>query len=77
MLQASEFSALRSEMDELFAKRATESSLTIQDFVKIDETAKALLAELKKYIRDVPANQYIASKEFVKSLAYEVRQPAG
>ena len=76
MLQASEFAELRSEMDELFAKRATESSLTIQDFVKIDNTAKSLLAELKKYIRDVPANQSIASKEFVKSLAGEVRQPA-
>lgn len=76
MLQASEFADLRTELDKLFAKRATADALTIEDFVKIDNTAKALLEELKKNIRKVPPNLYIESKEFVKSLAYEVRQPA-
>jgi len=74
MLKASAFAKYRKQLDELFAKRATSDSLTIEDFIQVDKISKALLAALKAHIREVPPDLYIASKEFVKSLAYEVRR---
>ena len=76
MLKADEFAKYREQLDELFAKRASSDSLSIQDFIEVDKISKALLEELKAHIKDVPPDLYIASKEFVKSLAYEVRRPS-
>jgi len=76
MLKADEFSKYRTELDELFAKRASNDSLTLQDFIEVDKITNALLEDLKSQIKNVPPDLYIASKEFVKSLAYEVRRPS-
>ena len=76
MLKADEFAKYREQLDGLFAKRATSDSLALGDFVQVDKTSKALLEELKAHIREVPPDLYVASKEFVKSLAYEVRRPS-
>jgi len=74
MLKAAEFAEYRQQLDELFAKRASSDALTIDDFIQVDKLTKSLLEELKAHIREVPPNLYVQSKEFVKSLAYEVRR---
>lgn len=74
MLKADAFVKYRAQLDELFAKRSTSDSLTIQDFIQVDKLSKSLLEALKSHIKEVPPNLYVQSKEFVKSLAYEVRR---
>ena len=76
MLKADAFAKYRTQLDELFAKRASSDSLTIEDFIQVDKLSKALLEDLKAHIKEVPPDLYVQSKEFVKSLAYQVRQPS-
>jgi hypothetical protein len=75
-LREDAFAKYREQLDALFAKRASSEALTVQDFIEVDKLTKALLEDLKAHVKEVPAHLYIASKEFVKSLAYEVRRPS-
>jgi hypothetical protein len=75
LLKADEFTKYRSELDELFGKRAATGAMSVEDRIQSDRATNALLAALKAQIREVPPDEYIMSKEFVKSLAYEARRP--
>lgn len=75
-LNSEAYAQYREKLDALFAKRASNSALTIDDFIEVDKLTTAMLAELKGQIRQLPPDLYLASKEFVKSLAYEVRRPS-
>jgi len=48
----------------------------MEDYMKFDSTVKAMLAELKKQIREVPPSTWIAAKRFLESLSYEARLSA-
>jgi len=75
LLQTDQYAAYRSELESLFAKRAYDGVVGTNDYLQIDKTTKAMLAELKKQVREVPQMDYIAARRFVESLAYEARVP--
>ncbi len=77
LLRAEQYSKHRARLEELFVKRAQQGVLTAEDYLELDKTTKALLAELKARVREVPQMDYIAAKRFVQSLAYEARLPNG
>jgi hypothetical protein len=77
LLQTDQFSEYRSEIEELYAQRAQSGSLSWDDQRKVDQTAKALLKDLRANVRDLPPQEYMAAKRFVESLTYEARRPAG
>lgn len=75
-LTQDQFAASRTELEKLFAKRAAYGESTWDDYVQIDATVKKMQADLKDLVRNMPPNDYIASKRFLDSLAFENRQPA-
>jgi hypothetical protein len=77
LLQADRYAASRSKLDKLFAKRVDQGVISYEDQREIAEATKAMLAELKGQVREVPQMDYIAAKRFIESLAYEAKIPAG
>ncbi len=77
ILQADRYATYRSELQSLFATRANHGGVSLDDHLAIGKTTKATLAALKKQVREVPQTDYIASRKFLKSLAYEARVPTG
>jgi len=75
ILQAQPFAAYRTQLESLFAARASRGTLSAEEYVQADKTTKAFLASLKERIRDFPAPDYIEAKKFLESLAYEARIP--
>jgi hypothetical protein len=71
-----EFADSRAELDNLLAKRAAYGQSTWDDYTQISATIKKMEADLKKIIRDLPPSDYMASKRFLDSLAFENQQPA-
>ncbi len=71
-----EFAKSRSELENLFAKRAAYGQTNWKDSSQIDAITKKMEADLKGIIRDVSPMDYTASKRFLTSLAHENRQPA-
>lgn len=76
LLQTDQYAAYRSELEGLFAKRAHDGVVGTNDYLQIDKTTKAMLAELKKQVREVPQMDYIAAKRFLESLAFESKLSA-
>jgi hypothetical protein len=70
VLQTGDFESQRAEVDQLFAKRATQGGLTYAEQSKVRESIDAMLIELKGQIRDVPPQDYVASRGFLQSLSY-------
>jgi len=75
VLRADRYAEYRAQLEALFAERASGDEISAASYLQIDRTAKAMLAELKRRIRQVPQMDYIAAKRFIQSLAYEVRRP--
>jgi hypothetical protein len=72
-LMGNEYAAARQALDELFVLGAHTGSLR-QYSADIAEQSRVMQDELKKHIRDMPANDYIAARNFLESLGYEGRQ---
>ncbi len=77
VLQGADLANLRSVVDAAFSQRASQGSLSSADLQQVEQATEALQAVLKQRIRELPATEYIAAKQFLSSLAYEVRQPLG
>jgi len=75
LLQADEFVAFRAELEKVFAQRAANRGIGLEDHVKVSETAKVMLEVLKMYAGGVDPMDYVAARRFIESLAYEARQP--
>jgi len=75
LLTSDEFAGDRSELESVFARRASCSAIGLEDYLKIRDTTDQMLAKLKGQIREAPARQYIIAKRFVESLAYEADLP--
>jgi len=75
LLQSDEFTPFRAELDRLFAERAANGSFHTQDRVKVEQTAGAMLAELKTHVREVSPMDYTRARRFIESLAYEAQLP--
>jgi len=70
LLQTDSFQSPRGEVDQLFAKQASYGGLGYSDQSKVREALDSMTALLKAQIADVPPQAYVASKNFLKSLAY-------
>jgi len=71
LLKADRYAPYRAELEELFAKRAEHGVLGTDDYLQVRKSTEAMLDELKGQVREVPQMDYIASRRFVESLAFE------
>ena len=70
------YAAEREQVDQLFADRAlAHGAIGPQMHAEITDAVDAMLAKLKSLIKDYNTNQYIASRNFLNSLAYEASAP--
>lgn len=77
LLQADEFARYRAELEALFATRADLGGINTWGYLRIDQTSKALLEQLKGRVADFPPQDYIQARRFLEALAYEAKYPAG
>jgi hypothetical protein len=70
VLQADGFAAPRTEVDQLFAKRARDGGLDYADQAAVREAIDGMADLLKSMIRDIPPRDYTVSKSFLRSLVY-------
>jgi hypothetical protein len=69
-----EYDALRSTVEELFANRTpSNSGVGSTTEVAVSRITSVMQDDLKAQIRQMTANEYIAAKNFLRSLAYEAR----
>jgi hypothetical protein len=70
LLKTADYDPQRTELDELFAKRAELGGLAFADQTKARQAVDGMFATLKGQIRSVPTGQYAASRSFLNSLVY-------
>ena len=63
----------RKALEDAFAMRADKGEASIEVYLAIQQTTKAMEAELKKHIREYPPMDYTAAKSFINRLANEAR----
>ncbi|NQU21815.1 MAG: hypothetical protein HQ567_11080 [Candidatus Nealsonbacteria bacterium] len=76
-LQADSFANQRTSLEAAFARRGTNSVIGTKDYTLVRNETTAMLADLKKQVRDMPPQEYSNARKFLESLAYEATQPAG
>jgi hypothetical protein len=74
-LQQSSYDAQRKQLEELFHNRATYGGTSFEQQGEIRKTTNDMLASLKEQIQAMPSSDYLASKRFLESLAYEAQLP--
>lgn len=75
-LRLDSFGDDRAEVDSIFAQRAATGAIGADDFMKVRSASNAMIAELKKQVREIPPDQYMIAKRFIESVAYEAGRPA-
>jgi hypothetical protein len=75
LLRTDSFARYRGELEQLFAERAQTGSISSEGVVKASQVTRAMLADLKGRIREVPTAEYLQSRKFLESLAYESQLP--
>ena len=65
------------ELEEVFARRASKSVLDMDELMEARKLTKEMLDDLKKMIRDYPADEYMAAKNFLNSLSLEAGRQTG
>ena len=71
------FAKDRAKLEGLFSQRAVKGEISGDDYSKVLETTRKMKATLKQRVREVPANDYVTAKHFLRSLAHEAGQPVG
>ena len=64
------FAPQRKVMDEMSAKLATYGRLSYPDQMKARATIESMFDTMKTQISSIPADDYIANKQFLRSLIY-------
>ena len=77
LLQGEEFALFRAELEALWAQRTICGKLDRQEQQQVGQVARAIQLNLEKQIRSVHPMVYSEAQQFIKSLAYEARQPLG
>jgi hypothetical protein len=78
ILEDEAYKEYREKLDNLFAVRAKyHGQIAPDQYLELQQTAKALDAELKKRIKDYPPTDYVKAKGILESLAYEASLTAG
>jgi hypothetical protein len=70
LLQQDSFASNRTELEHLLTKQATYGSLDFSDQFKARQVINSMFTDLKSQIRDVPSSDYMASREFLRSMLY-------
>ena len=74
VLQMSQFDAERAELEKTFVKLAQFGALGVSDLNAAGNLVEATSVKLKQLVRSVPPQQYIASKNFLKSMMFALTQ---
>ncbi|MCE5267790.1 MAG: hypothetical protein LLG00_07880 [Planctomycetaceae bacterium] len=69
-LQLPEFQAEREELDQLLAKQARYGALDYSDQTKVRQTIDGMYDQLKSKIKDIPPMDYVACRNFLRSVNY-------
>jgi hypothetical protein len=72
VLQDESFAKERTTVDELSAKKATHGSLSLSDQMTARKTIESMFAHLKSHIREIPTQDYLASRNFLRSMIYSL-----
>ena len=76
VLKGDEFAPYREKIDQLFAQRAkSQGHISMDEYQSIEQATKEMEAELKKYVRDIPPQQYTEARSFLGSLNHELNFP--
>jgi len=70
VLQTERYAAQRAELEGISATLARYGNLAYADQMKTRELILAMASQLKSQIKDIPANDYITSKNFLNKLLY-------
>jgi len=70
VLQQDVFADQREEVEQLFSTWARYGGLNYSDQTKARNTIEAMFGELKKQIKDIPPQDYVACRSFLQSLNY-------
>ena len=77
LLQEAQFTSYRMELEYALAQRAANGRIGAQESARAQQAARAMLAELKKDVREVHPMEYTTARQFIESLAYETRLTIG
>jgi len=77
ILRAQVFAPYRIRLEGYFGERAQLAGLTPESYLRLDQTARAMVEELRRYVADFPPGDYLRAKHFIESLGYEGHFPAG
>jgi hypothetical protein len=78
LLSRSEFDSLRAQLDQLFAvQRPNNSGLGTENYGEIVALTAEMRVVLDAMINQLHPDEYMATRRFIESLAYEARFPAG
>jgi hypothetical protein len=77
ILRAQVFASYRLKLETYFGERAQLAGLTPESYLRLDQTARAMVEELRRYVADFPPTDYLHAKHFIESLGYEGRFPSG
>lgn len=69
-LQQPVFADQRSEVDQLFAKRARYGGLPYSDQMQVKKNVDSMFATLKSQIREIPPQDYVGCRDFLRTLTY-------
>ncbi|MGA2030624.1 MAG: hypothetical protein ABSG68_00065 [Thermoguttaceae bacterium] len=69
-LQQDVFETERGVVDQLFATLARYGGLSYSDQLKVRQTVENMFSEMKAQIRQMPTSDYVASRTFLRGLAY-------
>lgn len=74
LLQSDEFDGYRADVEILFAQRAADGGLAVDEHAHLQETTDAMKEQLSKRVRQVNPADYIEAKRFIETLAFEGRE---
>jgi hypothetical protein len=76
-LRTDQFTGSREILEEIFAKRARYGDISMDDLLKVRDETNRMIGLLNDQIHDIPPMEYVAAKQFLSSLAYQVQIVAG
>jgi hypothetical protein len=69
-LQQESFAQERAIMEQISATKAAHGSLSISDQMAARKTVETMFADLKSQLKELPPQEYMASRNFLRSLNY-------
>lgn len=73
-LQQETFAAERTELEKLSATQATHGTLTVAEQMAARKMIESMFADLKSRVSEIPPQDYVASRNFLRSLIYATTQ---